>query len=109
MKRRILHILIPLTLLVQVSLGQQAPMFTQYYNTFMFSNPAYAGMSEGICVHGIYRQQWAGFKDANGDVVSPQDFLITVDSPVRLFHGGVSASIAQDTLGQQSDIMVNLN
>ncbi len=109
MKRRVLHIFIPLILLAQAAFSQQAPMFTQYYNTLMFSNPAFAGMSEGICVHGIYRQQWAGFKDANGDVVSPQDFLVTVDSPVRIFHGGVGASIAQDKLGQQSDILVNLN
>lgn len=110
MKRRILHILFPLLLLtIQGTYGQQAPMFTQYYNTFMLSNPAFAGMSEGICVHGIYRQQWAGFKDINGDVVSPQDFLITVDAPVRIFHGGVGVAIAQDKLGQQSDIIVNLS
>jgi type IX secretion system PorP/SprF family membrane protein len=94
---------------VQDAYSQQAPIFTQYYNTFTFSNPAYSGMSEGICVNGIYRQQWAGFKDANGDVVSPQDFLITIDSPVRFLHGGVGAAIAQDRLGQQSDIIVNLN
>ncbi len=110
MKRRILHILLPLLLLtIQGAYGQQAPVFTQYYNTFMFSNPAFAGMSEGICVNGIYRQQWAGFKDKNGDVVSPQDFLITVDAPVRIFHGGVGVSIAQDKLGQQSDILLNLS
>lgn len=89
--------------------GQQAPMFTQYYNTFLFSNPAFAGMSEGICINGIYRQQWAGFKDQYGDVVSPQDFLLTVDSPVRLLHGGVGGSIIQDKLGQQSDIIVQVD
>jgi type IX secretion system PorP/SprF family membrane protein len=75
----------------------------------MFSNPAYAGMNEGICVHGIYRQQWAGFNDQDGNSVAPQDFLLTVDSPVRLFHGGVGGSIIQDKLGQQSDIIVQLD
>jgi len=89
--------------------GQQAPMFTQYYNTFMYSNPAFAGLSEGICVNAIYRQQWAGFKDQYGDVVSPQDFLITVDSPIRALHGGIGGSIIQDKLGQQGDIMVQLD
>ena len=84
-------------------------MFTQYNKTFMFTNPAFAGMSEGICISGIYRQQWAGFKDSEGDVVSPQDFLITVDSPVKLLHGGVGGSIVQDKLGQQSDILVQLD
>ena len=89
--------------------GQQAPMFTQYYNTFLLSNPAFAGLSEGICVNGIYRQQWAGFKDQYGDVVSPQDFLITVDSPIRALHGGIGGSIIQDKLGQQSDIILQFD
>jgi len=75
----------------------------------MFSNPGYAGINEGICIHGIYRQQWAGFKDQDGNSVAPQDFLVTVDSPVRLFHGGVGGSIIQDKLGQQSDIIVQVD
>ena len=49
--------------------GQQAPIFTQYKETYMFVNPAYAGLREGICVNGLMRQQWAGFKDQYGDVV----------------------------------------
>ncbi len=110
MKRRILYILAPLFFfLLQEGYGQQAPIFTQYYNTFMFVNPAYAGLSEGICINGIYRQQWAGFKDQYGDVVSPQDFLITIDSPIRLFHGGLGGSIIQDKLGQQSDIILKID
>ena len=89
--------------------GQQAPLFTQYYTSMLFANPAFAGMSEGICVNGIYRQQWAGFKDVDGNVVSPQDFLLTVDSPIRVLHGGIGGSIMQDKLGQQSDIIVNID
>lgn len=75
----------------------------------MFSNPGFAGMREGICVNGIYRQMWAGFTDINGDVVSPQDFLLTLDSPIRVLHGGIGGSIIQDKLGQQSDIIVQLD
>lgn len=84
-------------------------MFTQYYNSLMFFNPAFAGMREGICVNGIYRQQWSGFKDINGDIVSPQDFLLTVDSPLKVLHGGIGGSIIQDKLGQQSDIVVQID
>lgn len=110
MNRRILYILLPLIVLFSIEgKGQQAPMFTQYYNTFMYSNPAFAGISEGICVNGIYRQQWAGFTDQYGDVVSPQDFLLTVDSPIRLLHGGLGLAIIQDKLGQQSDIAVQID
>lgn len=94
---------------MQDAQGQQAPMFTQYYSSFMFSNPAFAGMREGICVNGLYRQQWAGFKDANGDVVSPQDFLVSLDSPLKVLHGGIGGSIIQDKLGQQSDIILQID
>ena len=63
----------------------------------MFSNPAYAGMREGICVNGIMRQQWAGFKDYyTGDNASPENYLISIDSPIKLLHGGLGAVIIQD-------------
>ena len=110
MTRRIVYILVSLILFFTNDFyGQQAPVFTHHYNSLMFSNPAFAGMREGICVNGIYRQQWAGFKDKDGNDVTPQDFLLTVDSPVRLFHGGVGGSIIQDKIGQQSDIVVQLD
>lgn len=76
--------------------AQQTSAFTHHKDALMYLNPAYAGMREGICVNGLMRQQWAGFKDAKGDNVSPQTYLITVDSPIKLFHGGVGGSITQD-------------
>ncbi len=63
----------------------------------MFTNPAYAGMREGICINGLMRQQWAGFKDYyNGENAAPQDYLITIDSPIKLLHGGLGGAIIQD-------------
>ncbi len=88
-----------LTLLISVNelVGQQAPVFTQYRQTQMFTNPAYAGMREGICVNGLMRQQWAGFKDyETGDNASPEDYLVTLDSPIRFLHGGLGGVIIQD-------------
>jgi len=77
--------------------GQQAPVFTQYRETQMFINPAFAGMREGICVNGLMRQQWAGFKDYyNNENAAPEDYLITIDSPIKLLHGGLGAAIIQD-------------
>ncbi len=77
--------------------GQQAPIFTQYRDAQMFTNPAYAGMREGICVNGLMRQQWAGFKDyETGDNAAPEDYLITIDSPIKLLHGGLGGAIIQD-------------
>ncbi len=63
----------------------------------MFINPGYAGMREGICINGLLRQQWAGFKDyETGDNAAPEDYLITVDSPIKLLHGGIGGAIIQD-------------
>ncbi len=77
--------------------AQQAPVFTQYREAQMFYNPAFAGMREGICVNGLMRQQWAGFKDYyNGENAAPEDYLITIDSPIKLLHGGLGAAIIQD-------------
>ncbi len=63
----------------------------------MFSNPAFAGMREGICINGLMRQQWAGFKDyATGENAAPQNYLISVDSPIKILHGGLGGAIIQD-------------
>lgn len=79
--------------------AQQMPGFTQYQTTIMYSNPGYAGMREGICINGLMRQQWAGFSDTQrGDDLSPQTFLISVDSPIKALHGGIGGSILQDNL-----------
>ncbi len=88
--------------------AQQAPVFTHHSYTNMFVNPGYAGMGEGICLNGIIRQQWAGFKDADGNQVAPETFLITGDAPVKFLRGGLGASIMQDKIGFFSDIGVNL-
>lgn len=111
MKQGFYYILLLLFFFVAGNLNaQQAPIFTQYYSTYMFSNPAYAGMREAICVNGLWRQQWAGgFEDADGNTMSPIDYLITLDSPIKLFHGGIGGSILQDRIGYWSDIVVQLD
>jgi len=88
--------------------AQQAPVFTYHTFTHAYTNPGYAGMSEGICLNGIIRQQWAGFNDAEGNNVAPENYLITGDMPVRWLRGGVGLSIIQDKLGFESNIGVQL-
>lgn len=78
-------------------MGQQAPVFTQYRDAQMYMNPAYAGLREGICINGLMRQQWAGFKDyETGDNAAPENYLITVDSPIKVLHGGLGGGIIQN-------------
>lgn len=74
----------------------------------MFSNPAFAGMSEGICVNALFREQWAGFKDEDGNKIAPQDLLISVDSPIKVLHGGLGLSVIQDKIGFETNIGVQL-
>lgn len=93
-----------LTMLLLVSTGkwgyaQQDPQFTHNMFNTSFVNPGSYGFSDGIAVTGIYRNQWLGFKDEEGNNVNPVTFLATADAPIRFLHGGVGIAISQDELG----------
>ena len=88
--------------------SQQSSLITQYMFTNMSFNPAFAGNSGGICATGLVRQQWIGFKDADGSKTAPQLYQLTVESPVKFLHGGVGGSIYQDQLGFFKDIVLKL-
>ena len=51
-------------------MAQQAPMFTNYSNSYACVNPGFGGLNEGVNVMGIYRNQWTGFKDMDGNAVT---------------------------------------
>lgn len=88
--------------------AQQAPMFTNYSNSYALINPGFYGMSEGVNVMATYRNQWTGFKDDNtGEVVSPRTFFLTGDMPIKILGGGVGLSIMKDQLGFESNTAVN--
>ncbi|MBU2652110.1 MAG: type IX secretion system membrane protein PorP/SprF [Bacteroidetes bacterium] len=88
--------------------AQQEPQFTQNMFNNMTINPGFAGMGGGICATGIVRQQWASFKDADGNKVGPETFLLTIHSPVKLLRGGIGAVIMQDKLGFEKNINVKV-
>lgn len=88
--------------------AQQAPMFTNYSNSYACVNPGFGGLSDGVNVMGIYRDQWTGFKDVNGNVITPRTLLFSGDMPIKLLHGGVSLSIMNDKIGFEDNINVNL-
>jgi len=90
------------------SAGQQEPQITMNRFNSMAVNPGYAGLRDAICVTGFIREQWMGIEDADGNKVSPQTFIISGDSPVKLLHGGVSATIMQDKIGYFKDVYVKL-
>ena len=89
--------------------AQQMPIFTNYSDSYAVINPGFYGMSEGVNAMGIYRNQWAGFKDDfTGTVVSPVTFLASADLPIKVLRGGVGLSLMKDQLGFENNIGLNL-
>ena len=110
LKNKIKHILLLVVMLLVTrgAMAQQLPIFTQHNNSYAFANPAFFGMSEGINLMGLYRQQWAGFVDADGNNVAPQSFLFSADMPLRALHGGLGLSVLQDHIGFENDVNIGL-
>ncbi|NLN96283.1 MAG: type IX secretion system membrane protein PorP/SprF [Bacteroidales bacterium] len=79
--------------------AQQEPQFTHNMFNHMGINPGYAGLNNAICATGLARQQWVGFKDAEGNRVTPETYLISVDGTVRALRGGIGGSVMQDKIG----------
>ena len=88
--------------------AQQAPIFTNYNNSYTYINPGFAGLSEGVNLLGIYRQQWAGFTDNDGNNIAPTTLLVTGDMPLRALGGGISFSVLNDQLGFEKNTNVGL-
>ena len=90
-------------------MAQQAPMFTNYSNSYASVNPGFGGLSDGLNVMGIYRDQWTGFKDNTYDVsVSPKTMLFSGDMPVKILQGGVTLSVMKDKIAYEDNINLNL-
>ena len=82
------------------------------YTNFMFSkfniNPAYAGMSDGICLGGLARQQWMGYKGTDGEGGAPATFYFTAHAPVKFLLGGLGLAVTKDAIGFESNTSVRL-
>ena len=110
-KTKITHIALLIALmttaLAEVK-AQQQPIFTNYSNSYAYVNAGFAGLTEGINILGLYRQQWAGFVDDEGNEIAPTTYLITGDMPFRKLHGGLSFSVMQDHIGFEDDSSIGL-
>ena len=111
MKTKVTHIALLFAIMLTTAFSakaQQAPMFTNYSNSYAYANAGFAGMSEGINLLGLYRMQWAGFVDNDGNDIAPKTFLLSGDMPFRALHGGLGFSIMQDKLGFENNVNVGL-
>lgn len=110
MKTKLTHITLLLAM-TMASIGlkaQQAPIFTNFSNSYAYANAGYIGMSEGVNLLGLYRQQWAGFVDNDGNEIAPTTLLLTADMPFRALNGGLGLSIMQDHIGFEDNVNVGL-
>ncbi len=108
-KLRNILVLVVAVFAVNVLMAQQAPIFTNFSNSYGLINPGYYGLSEGVNVKGIYRNQWTGFKDdVTGSVVSPRTFFVSADLPIKVLRGGVGLSVMKDQLGFEDNTAVSL-
>jgi len=90
--------------------AQQEPQFTQYMFNKVSINPASAGVSGAVCLSGIYRNQWIGYKDsAAGNIINPRTFGIYFDMPVYAIKSGVGLTFQHNSTGAEKNIDLKLN
>ena len=104
--------MITFVFLSSVALTQQLPQYSQYMFNKIAYNPGYAGAVNGICVGGLIRQQWVGFKETDDEgkssMVAPETYVVSINAPVRALRGGLGATIIQDKIAFQNNITLNL-
>lgn len=73
--------------------AQQEPLFTQYVNTPLTLNPAYAGNRNSLAVDFGVRQQWMGVEGA------PKTYSLTAHSPINKSRVSLGGSLMSDQAG----------
>ena len=85
-----------------ISFAQQDPQFSQNMYNLLQPNPATAGANDAICASLLYRNQWVDFDRA------PKTFLLSVDAPFEILHGGLGVTVMADELGYEKSINAKL-
>jgi type IX secretion system PorP/SprF family membrane protein len=73
--------------------AQQNPVFTQYINSPLWMNPAYAGARNSLAVDFSTRQQWIGVEGA------PMTYVLGAHTPINDKKMSVGASLMSDIAG----------
>lgn len=84
------------------SFGQQDPQFSQNMFNKLYVNPAYAGSSEAICAHLLYRAQWVGFEGA------PKTLVAGIDAPFFDNKVGAGLSVSNDDVNFENILTIKL-
>jgi type IX secretion system PorP/SprF family membrane protein len=85
-----------------LALAQQDPQFSQNMYNRLYVNPAYAGSSEAICAHLLYRSQWVNYDGA------PKTGVLAIDAPLANNKVGVGLSVMTDKIGAEKTLQGKL-
>jgi type IX secretion system PorP/SprF family membrane protein len=83
--------------------GQQQVHLTQYFDNYLYANPAYAGSSGMMNVSGIHREQWVGFEGA------PRTSILGFNMPLKYESVGIGANVIRDEIGPTSNTQLQLS
>ncbi len=88
---------------------QEGNQLTQFMRTTYSYNAGYAGLSNGICLTALYRQQWGGLGlGGGGKKIAPNSTFLLADMPLKILKGGVGLEVASFNSAQFRDIVVKL-
>lgn len=89
-------ILITCMFVINISLAQQDPLYSQYINNPFVVNPAYGGMNNNLSATLNYRYQWTGF-EGSPKTVNASAHISLMDNRM-----GAGFMVISDRLGAQS-------
>ena len=92
-----------------IAVGQQDVQYTNFMFSQLNYNPGATGMGDGICINGLARQQWMGYKGTDGEGGAPSTFYFAAQSPVKLLLGGLGLVVTKDEIGFEQNTSVRLS
>ena len=92
-----------MTIIALPALAQVDAQFTQYYEIPTLYNPAAAGRTDFLKIHGAGRLQWVGIDNA------PQTFVGMADMPFKLFGKRFATGVVmqQESMGLYNSLNLN--
>lgn len=96
--------------------AQQDAQFTLFPWALIYYNVGATGeQNNTLCFTGLFRQQYAGFKDVYtkdgktvSDNTSPQQILLNMETYSRKLRGGIGLSLIKDKIGYYNNIGAKL-
>jgi type IX secretion system PorP/SprF family membrane protein len=104
------HLLLTLSIVLisMLAMAQQDVQYTNFMFTPLSYNPAVAGLSDKICISGLARQQWMGYKGTDNETGAPNTYYFGIQSPVDILRGGIGFSITKDQIGFEDNTSIRL-